>query len=95
MKKELIKFLTMVGALDGDYLNQDYEIIVDFDVNDCLIYMYFYMMSGDDKYYQTFHEKYSKLNKEQQEIVKNDYINIINAQDEIYKVKRKGEMKYE
>lgn len=86
--------LGLLGVFSEDsYIN--YPVSFDMDVNDCLINMYFYMLSSDEKYYQEFHEKYNKLNDEQREFVKNDYINIINAQREFEKVKRKGEKKYE
>ncbi|MBQ8891570.1 MAG: hypothetical protein IJ068_01750 [Bacilli bacterium] len=93
-KKELLMLLGLLGVFSEDsYIN--YPVSFDMDVNDCLINMYFYMLSSDEKYYQEFHEKYNKLNDEQREFVKNDYINIINAQREFEKVKRKGEKKYE
>ena len=93
------KLLMLLGIIDGiskyEYIGQ--EVSFDPDINDCLIYMYIYMMSSDDKYYEEFDNRYSKLNEEQQEFVKNNYINIINAQDEFEneKIKRKGEMNYE
>ena len=74
-------------------------------VTDCLMNMYFYMLSSDmdekvhEKYWRIFDDSYQKLNKEQQEIVKNDYIEIINAQNkyenEKIKVKKKGMINYE
>lgn len=92
--KNLSMLLSLMESITGyDYMNQ--MVTLDSEVNDCLIYMYFYMISSDEKYYQEFHEKYIKLNDEQKEVVKNDYINIINTQNENSKVKRKGEMKYE
>ena len=101
MKKELVQLLSIIGAITGEYLF-DYDFIMDPEVNDCLIKMYFFMMTGDghpdhDKYYNEFLHSYYSLNEKQQEIVRNDFINIIEAQDknEQEKVKRKGEMKYE
>ena len=70
-------------------------------VNDCLMYMYFYMMCDSkfeekkEEMFQEFSEKYNDLNDEQKELVKQDYLNIIEAQDKVKeKVKRKGD-KYE
>lgn len=69
-------------------------------VNDCLMSMYFYMMCDNkfqkkkDELFIEFNEKYEKLNEEQQELVKQDYISIIEAQNNRNKVKRKGD-KYE
>ena len=96
MNKKDIIYITlnlMENITGNSYLNSN--ITLDSDINDCLIYMYFYMMSGNEKYCEEFVEKYDKLNQEQQEFVKNDYLNIINAQEEINKEKRKGEMNYE
>ena len=70
-------------------------------VNDCMMSMYFYMIcdsSLDKKKEELFNEfvqKYDLLNDEQKELVKQDYLNIIEAQDRNKeKVKRKGD-KYE
>ena len=91
---KLLMLQILMNSFSGNsYISQN--IYFDELVNDCLLSMYFFMMSSDDKYYQEFHERYNKLNDEQKEFVKNDYINIINAQDEFEKVKRKGEMKNE
>lgn len=93
-KKKLLMLLDLLESFSEDsYIN--YPVSLDMDVNDCLMEMYFFMMSSDDKYYQSFHEKYEKLNDYKREFVKNDFINIINAQEENEKVKRKGEIKYE
>ena len=92
--EELLIALNLCQGISGSYFDSR-DISLDPLVNDCLIYMYFYMMSGDDKYYQKHSEIYNRLNSKQQEFVKNDYIKIINAQDENEKVKKKGEMKNE
>ncbi|MBR3661180.1 MAG: hypothetical protein IKN63_04725 [Bacilli bacterium] len=92
------KLLMLLGIMNNMSSNsyQDQMITFDPDINDCLIYMYVYMMSGEGKYYLEFSQRYVKLNDYQREFVKNDYINIINAQDENEKkIKRKGEIKYE
>ena len=92
-KKNLVLMsLNIMESMDNNsYLSS--EITLDSDINDCLIKMYFYMMSGDYKYYDDFIKIYNNLNDKQKEYVKNDYINIINAQDEGKKIKKKGEMK--
>ena len=96
-KKEIL--LMLLGLMENitgdDYMSMSKTVTFDSDVNDCLIYMYFYMMSSDEKYYQEFIERFDKLNEESKELVKNDYINIINTQCENNKIKRKGEMNYE
>ena len=87
------------------YIND--ECFEDNEVCDCLMKMYFYMLISPDeeekkeKMFQEFRNKYHKLNEKQQELVKQDYINIINAQDkydeenEKIKVKKKGMINYE
>ena len=86
--KELTMLLSVFPVFSESYIDL-LDISLDSDVNDCLIYMYFYMMSGDDSYYQKHRKIYNRLNKEQQEFVKNDYLKIIKAQDEHEKVKKK------
>ena len=93
ISQKLLMLLNIMDNFNPEY--HESNITFDGDINDCLITMYVYMMSGDEKYYQEFIKKYDTLNEEQQEFVKNDYLNIINAQDEFEKVKRKGEIKYE
>ena len=89
--------MSMIGS--SDFSNMMY--IDDPLVNDCLMSMYFYMMFDSnyekkkEEKFQEFSEKFEKLNDEQKEIVKQDYLNIIEAQDKVReKVKRKGD-KYE
>jgi len=97
--KELLMLLSLTGGMLKDsYLNT--PIYMDEEVNDCLIKMYFVMMTGEghhdyERLYNEFLLAYYSLNEKQQEIVKKDFQNIIDAQDVNYKVKRKGEMKYE
>ena len=75
--------------------------IDDDEVNDCLMSMYFYMMCDSnlekkkEEFFIEFENKFDKLNDEQKELVKQDYLNIIEAQNKNKeKVKRKGD-KYE
>ena len=92
--RRLLTALEFTSLMAGDsYMNMD--ISLDSEVNDCLFYMYIFMMSSDEKYLDGFRIRYRKLNDEQKEYVENDYNNIIKAQDENEKIKRKGEMKYE
>ena len=94
---DLLLSMSMIGA--NEFGNMMY--IDDPRVNDCLMSMYFYMMFDSnyekkkEEKFQEFSEKFEKLNDEQKEIVKQDYLNIIEAQDKVReKVKRKGD-KYE
>ncbi len=96
-----IKNVLLASALIGtqDYSSLGFDI-KDLDVVECLMNMYFFMLSDEmdeqvhEEYWKKFQQTYRKLTKEQQEIVKKDYIDIINAQDknkeEKEKVKKKG-----
>ena len=86
MRKELLVFLGTM--FKSHYINQnelDSKYLFDNDVNDCLIKMYLTIISDDleyDKRLKLFIDSYEKLNLEQQEYIRNDYLNIINAQNE-------------
>ena len=73
----------------------------DEEVDECLMNMYFLMISDGmskekrEQLWKTFDESFNKLNSKQQEIVKQDFIDIINAQNEKNKVKKKGMINYE
>ena len=100
--KKSIEYLIAIPSLlinSGEY-NIEYN---DSKVNECLMDMYFYMLyNGENneekkkEYFQEFENKYNKLNKEQQEQVKQEYINIIEAQKKNRgKIKKKGMIDYE
>ena len=100
-KKKAMEFLLTMGMLGtGEYA---YEYCHDPIVTNCLMDMYFYMMySGigneekKEEYLKEFGKKFDNLNKEQQEQVKNEYIDIIETQDKNKeKVKKKGMNNYE
>ena len=94
---DLLLSLSMIGANEyGQFYAYDQK------VNDCLMNMYFYMMHpNEDKkeeYFKEFEKSYDILNDDQKEIVKQDFINIIEAQEknrEKEKVKKKGMINYE
>lgn len=95
---DLLCSLAIVGSYDfGSYYEYDKKI------NDCLMDMYFYMLyngiGNEEKkaeYFQEFENKYDKLDKKQQEIVKQEYIDIIETQNKNReKVKKKGMNDYE
>ena len=77
------------------------EYLFDEELNDCLFYMYIYMLSEDDPkyedYYNDFCKLYEALDEERQLIVKKNFENIMKAQDEKekIKIKKKGNDKYE
>ena len=80
----------------------DGNIIIDEKVSECIMDMYFYMLyfinndSKKEEYFREFESKYQKLNKKQQEIVRDEYIDIIKTQKKNKeKVKKKGLINYE
>ena len=92
--------------LESLMINKDEHIAFytdDKDINKCLVNMYFYMLSnGMDekihyKYWKKFQHCFCKLNKVQQEIIKNEYNEIINTliKYKKEKVKKKGMINYE
>lgn len=95
--RDLLCALAMIGSYDfGMYYGCDEKI------NQCLMNMYFYMLHPNEnkkeEYFQEFEKIYNDLNDEQKDIVKQDYIEIIEAQEKNRrkeKVKRKGMRNYE
>ena len=80
------KFLALTLAMvpNNNYITGAYY--TDPEVTDCLLKMYFFMLAEDDnpnkdRYFNEFDELYDKLSPEQQEIVKQDYLSIIEEQD--------------
>ena len=76
--REVLLFQSLIGNEYSDFFVGDKETV------ECLGSMYFYIMCDNDilkdKYFQNFEEKYDKLTSEQQEIVKEEYLNIIETQ---------------
>ena len=95
--RDLLIAMSLIGANDyGGYFPNDEHVI------ECVWDMYFYMLysgineSKKEEYFNEFGKKYNKLNKEQQEMVRNEYISIIEAQEKNKeKVKKKGMNEYE
>lgn len=83
----LVSFLSLKNLFKNNYLEQDIfdnKYFFDMDVTDCLMKMYFVMLSDDscyEKRLKEFIDIYNKLNKEQQEYVYNEYLDIINTQN--------------
>ena len=98
--RDLLTVMSLLGVSEYEgYYPTDERVV------ECMWDMYFYMMySGigneekKEEYFQEFGKKYDKLTKEQQEEVKKEYKNIIEAQEknrEEGKVKKKGMINYE
>lgn len=97
---DLLLSMSLIGTSEyaGYYTNDE-------RVMECLWDMYFYMMYNGigneekkEEYFNEFGKKFDNLNKEQQEEVKKEYMNIIEAQDknrEKEKIKKKGMNNYE
>ncbi len=98
--RDIEKFVlySMITNLSDPYDTINY----DDEIDECLMNMYFFMISGKmsndkrEELWQAFESSYQKLNREQQEIVKKDYLSIIDAQNKNKeKVKKKGMINYE
>lgn len=64
-------------------LSTESELITYFDrdVEDCIMQMYFYMLTEKEEHYKKFISLYNKLNHSEQEKVKEEYHAIIEEQD--------------
>ena len=85
--KDIKQFLAMTLSMipSNNYAN----IPSYFDnptVSSCLMEMYFYMLLEDEErkkeHFAKFDELYKKLTEEEQELVKQDYLNIIEGQEQ-------------
>ena len=102
MSKKNVMNLLMAMSLIGTNEYVGYYIS-DEKVSECIMDMYFYMMysgiGNEEKkelYFKEFEKKFDNLNEEQQEEVKKEYIDIIEAQNkEKEKIKKKGMNDYE
>lgn len=98
MNKNLMNLLLSLSLIGDNEYGQFY--VSDPKINDCLMNMYFYIMHPNtnkkEEFFKEFEKSYNDLNEEQQEIVKKEYIDIIEAQEKNKeKVKKKGNDKYE
>ena len=80
--KDLLILTTLLNS--GEY---NTEIIMDEQVNDCLFYLYLYLLDdsndGTNEYLKKFNQLYESLSLLQQEIVKNDYLTILEQRQKI------------
>lgn len=102
-KRKLLFALAFSSDYDSS-IDIPIEYALDEEINECLLYMYVFMLTDEsyekhEEYYNEFCKRYEKLSKEKQLVVKDNYENIIKAQDEEEKnntkVKKKGNDKYE
>ena len=91
----------MKSMFKNSYLKQDiFDMERNEKVRDCLFKLYILMLTNEDdinyeKRINEFKSLYQSLNEQEQENVKNEYINIMNTQSENSKVKKKGMINYE
>jgi len=94
MSKRLFYKLLSLGMTLGNYSDELFydDLVNDEKVNDCLLMVYFSMMTEDkvqcDKFYNEFENKYNELNDDQKEMVKIEIAKILNIEYEP-KIKKK------
>ena len=96
--KDIILARLLINTNGTPLYNFDDNKFLDDEIADCLMNMYFYILSintDDEKkqeeYFKKFDELYNNLTKEQQEIIIKDYLDIIEAQENNKeKIKKKG-----
>ena len=104
MNNKTISAILMSALLNKNEYDKfcEQSYITDSKVNECIMNMYFYMLYSIDnqekkeEYFQEFKKSYENLDKSQKEIVKQEYIDIIETQEKNKrKIKKKGMMDYE
>ena len=96
----LLMLTDFIKTMTDDTYLKSLNFTFDDEVNNCLIRMYLLMImeESDKRYKKLFDEflsAYYKLKEEQKEFIRKDFKEIMNAQNERKKLKRKGEIKYE
>lgn len=71
-----------------DFSDNDLKYMFDNDVTDCLMKLYFCMLTEDEERYNEFINIYEKLDVDRQEYIKEKYLEIINAQESKAKEKK-------
>ncbi len=77
MKNELFR----LGLLLNNYDEYNDYLVYDLEVNECIMKMYFYLLSGEEEDFIEFEKLYDKLSYKQKEIVKNDYNYILESRN--------------
>lgn len=95
MEKELYELLSIMKKVSGNYPNEVFIKEDDGDINDCLIKLYYRLIASNDNpnlnmYEQQFIRSYKKLSDTKKEVVKKDFIKVLNN---IKELNEKGEMK--
>ncbi|MEE3343697.1 MAG: hypothetical protein VZS44_06385 [Bacilli bacterium] len=77
MKSELFR----LGLLLNNYDEYNDYLVYDLEVNECIMKMYYYLLSGEEERFIEFEKLYDKLSYKQKEIVKNDYNYILKSRN--------------
>ena len=70
-----------LGVLLNNYDECNNYLSLDSEVNECIMKMYFYLLTGDEENFIEFEILYDKLSSKQKEIVKNDYNYILESRN--------------
>ncbi len=81
-KDRLMAISLMLSTVSNGY-DSDIDYYMDDPiVNDCLMKMYLFLLTGEQKDYEEFDLLYNTLTEEQKEMVKKDYLSILKRQEE-------------
>ena len=95
MNNDINELLSIIRKTKGNYSNEAFIIEDDYEINDCLIKLYYFLIAGNDNpnikmYEQQFLRAYKKLSSDKKEIIKEDLKKVLKKQKE---ENEKGEMK--
>ena len=71
---------SLVLNISGNYSNDCF--CDNMKINDCIMKMYFYILTGQKEFFNEFEILYDQLSDDEKEIVRKDYIGIMGCQDE-------------
>lgn len=82
-----LQTMALVSAIAGPYMPSidnldDLKFEFDEQANDCEMQMYFYMMTGEEKYYQSYLELYNQLDDERKAYIDRKREYVLNTQEE-------------
>ena len=91
MKNKIELIAMLFGTIGNTY--SEYDLLnCSEEVNDCLLKMYFYLLEEDtnlkEKRWNDFEKSYDNLNELDQEIIRNDLIDILENKESIKKKRR-------
>lgn len=94
MNNDLNELLSIMRKTNGNYSNDVFIMEDDYELNDCLIKLYYLLIAGNDNpnlkmYERQFLRAYKKLSDNKKEIIKEDLKKVLKKQKE---ENEKGEM---